>query len=100
MLCPLRALKNWQALRQTEKHAFPLSTRSTSGVRGLGRLAVRPSSSYSTGSPNSNARSYFTGGEPPIEIEEGLRLAAKKSLDRMLEMASGKMGKGDLGPIG
>ncbi len=28
--------------------------------------------------------------EPRIEIEEGLRLAAKKSLDRMLEMASTK----------
>jgi quinolinate synthase len=34
---------------------------------------------------------------PRIEIEEGLRLAAKKSLDRMLEMASGTVGKGDLG---
>ena len=38
--------------------------------------------------------------EPRIEIEEGLRLAAKKSLDRMLEMASGTIGKGDLGPSG
>ncbi len=35
--------------------------------------------------------------EPRIEIEEGLRLAAKKSLDRMLEMASNTVGKGDLG---
>ena len=35
--------------------------------------------------------------EPRIEIEEGMRLAAKKSLDRMLEMASGTVGKGDLG---
>ncbi|MEW9854368.1 quinolinate synthase NadA [Novosphingobium sp. M1R2S20] len=35
--------------------------------------------------------------EPRIEIEEGLRLAAKKSLDRMLELASGTIGKGDLG---
>ncbi|MDE2411275.1 MAG: quinolinate synthase NadA [Sphingomonadales bacterium] len=34
---------------------------------------------------------------PRIEIEEGLRLEAKKSLDRMLEMASGTVGKGDLG---
>jgi quinolinate synthase len=34
---------------------------------------------------------------PRIEIEEGLRLKAKKSLDRMLEMASGSVGKGDLG---
>ena len=34
---------------------------------------------------------------PRIEIEEGLRLAAKRSLDRMLEMASGTVGKGDLG---
>jgi quinolinate synthase len=34
---------------------------------------------------------------PRIEIEEGLRLAAKKSLDRMLEMASGTVGRGDLG---
>ena len=38
--------------------------------------------------------------QPRIEIEEGLRLRAKKSLDRMLEMASGTIGKGDLGPTG
>ncbi|MGJ0237865.1 quinolinate synthase NadA [Novosphingobium fluoreni] len=35
--------------------------------------------------------------EPRIEIDEPLRLAAKKSLDKMLEMASGTIGKGDLG---
>ena len=35
--------------------------------------------------------------EPRIEIEEGLRIAARRSLDRMLEMASGTIGKGDLG---
>ena len=35
--------------------------------------------------------------EPRIEIEEGLRLKAKRSLDRMLEMASGTIGMGDLG---
>ncbi|MDZ4306865.1 quinolinate synthase NadA [Allopontixanthobacter sp.] len=35
--------------------------------------------------------------EPRIEIEEGLRLKAKRSLDRMLEMASGTVGMGDLG---
>ena len=35
--------------------------------------------------------------EPRIEIEEGLRLKAKQSLDKMLEMASGTIGKGDLG---
>jgi quinolinate synthase len=35
--------------------------------------------------------------QPRIEIEEGLRLAAKKSLDKMLEMASGTIGQGDLG---
>jgi quinolinate synthase len=34
---------------------------------------------------------------PRIEIEESLRLKAKRSLDRMLEMASGTIGKGDLG---
>jgi hypothetical protein len=28
--------------------------------------------------------------EPRIEIEEGLKLAAKKSLDRMLEMSAAK----------
>ena len=38
--------------------------------------------------------------EPRIEIEEGLRIRAKRSLDRMLEMASGTIGKGDLGPSG
>ncbi|MFM5884771.1 MAG: quinolinate synthase NadA [Novosphingobium sp.] len=35
--------------------------------------------------------------QPRIEIEEGLRLQAKKSLDRMLDMAAGSVGKGDLG---
>ncbi|MES2302429.1 MAG: quinolinate synthase NadA [Pseudomonadota bacterium] len=35
--------------------------------------------------------------QPRIEIEEPLRLAAKKSLDRMLDMASGTVGMGDLG---
>jgi len=35
--------------------------------------------------------------EPRIEIEESLRLAAKKPLDRMLEMAGGTVGKGDVG---
>ncbi len=36
--------------------------------------------------------------EPRIELDEELRLQAKKSLDRMLEMSSGTVGKGDLGP--
>ena len=35
--------------------------------------------------------------EPRVVIEESLRLAAKKSLDRMLEMAGATVGKGDLG---
>ncbi len=35
--------------------------------------------------------------EPRIEREDGLRLAAKKSLDRMLDMAAGSVGMGDLG---
>jgi quinolinate synthase len=34
---------------------------------------------------------------PQIELDETVRLGAKKSLDRMLEMASGTIGKGDLG---
>ena len=37
--------------------------------------------------------------EPRIEIEEELRLKAKTSLDRMLAMASGTVGLGDLGPV-
>ena len=37
--------------------------------------------------------------EPRIEIEEGLRIQAKKSLDAMLTMASGTVGKGDLGKV-
>ncbi|MDJ0275500.1 quinolinate synthase NadA [Sphingomonas sp. 2R-10] len=36
---------------------------------------------------------------PRIEIEEGLRVRAKVSLDRMLAMASGTVGLGDLGPL-
>lgn len=35
--------------------------------------------------------------QPQIELDEDVRLAAKKSLDRMLEMASKTVGKGDLG---
>ena len=35
--------------------------------------------------------------QPRIEMDEDLRLAAKKSLDKMLEMASSTVGKGDLG---
>ena len=35
--------------------------------------------------------------QPRIEMEESLRLAAKKSLDRMLEMAAHTVGKGDVG---
>jgi quinolinate synthase len=35
--------------------------------------------------------------QPQIVMDEGVRLAAKKSLDRMLEMASNSVGKGDLG---
>jgi quinolinate synthase len=34
---------------------------------------------------------------PQIEMDEAVRVAAKKSLDRMLEMASATVGKGDLG---
>ncbi|MFC4293764.1 quinolinate synthase NadA [Novosphingobium tardum] len=37
--------------------------------------------------------------QPQIVIEEELRLAAKRSLDRMLEMASGTVGLGDLGTM-
>jgi quinolinate synthase len=35
--------------------------------------------------------------EPRIEMEEDLRLAAKKSLDRMLDMAGRTVGQGDVG---
>jgi len=35
--------------------------------------------------------------KPQVQIEEGLRLRAKKSLDAMLAMAAGTVGKGDLG---
>jgi quinolinate synthase len=35
--------------------------------------------------------------QPRIEIEEGLRVRAKRSLDRMLEMAASTVGKGDVG---
>lgn len=34
---------------------------------------------------------------PQIELDEDMRVAAKKSLDRMLEMASATVGQGDLG---
>lgn len=37
--------------------------------------------------------------EPRIELDEELRLKAKRSLDRMLAMASGTVGLGDLGPL-
>jgi quinolinate synthase len=35
--------------------------------------------------------------EPRIELPEDLRLAAKKSLDRMLDMAGRTVGQGDVG---
>ena len=35
--------------------------------------------------------------EPRIELDETLRVAAKKPLDRMLEMAAATVGKGDVG---
>ncbi len=35
---------------------------------------------------------------PRIEIDEELRVKAKKSLDAMLAMASATVGQGDLGP--
>ena len=37
--------------------------------------------------------------EPRIEIEEGLRVRAKDSLDAMLELAKGTVGQGDLGRV-
>jgi quinolinate synthase len=36
--------------------------------------------------------------EPRIEMDEELRLQARKSIDRMMEMASATVGQGDLGP--
>jgi quinolinate synthase len=35
--------------------------------------------------------------EPRVELDEALRLAAKKPLERMLQMAGGTVGKGDVG---
>jgi quinolinate synthase len=37
--------------------------------------------------------------QPRIEMDEDLRVKAKRSLDRMLEMAGGTVGKGDLGSV-
>ncbi|WP_347302063.1 quinolinate synthase NadA [Croceibacterium sp. TMG7-5b_MA50] len=37
---------------------------------------------------------------PRVEIREDLRVQAKRSLDRMLDMASGTIGLGDLGRVG
>ena len=37
--------------------------------------------------------------QPRIEIEEDLRVKAKRSLDAMLEMAKGSVGQGDLGRV-
>ena len=37
---------------------------------------------------------------PRVEIEESLRVGARRSLDRMLDMASGTIGLGDLGRVG
>ena len=36
--------------------------------------------------------------EPRIEMDEDLRLKARQSIDRMMEMASATVGQGDLGP--
>lgn len=37
--------------------------------------------------------------EPRIEVEESVRIAARRSLDRMLQMASGTVGLGDVGRV-
>jgi quinolinate synthase len=37
--------------------------------------------------------------QPQIHVEENIRVAAKRSLDRMLQMASGTIGLGDLGRV-
>ena len=36
---------------------------------------------------------------PQIELDEGVRLGARRSLDRMLEMSANKVGQGDLGAM-
>jgi quinolinate synthase len=36
---------------------------------------------------------------PQIHLDEEVRVAAKRSLDRMLDMSAGKVGYGDLGPM-
>ncbi len=36
---------------------------------------------------------------PQIEMDEGVRVAAKRSLDRMLSMAAGTVGQGDIGAM-
>ncbi|KAJ8139366.1 hypothetical protein OY671_007422 [Metschnikowia pulcherrima] len=48
---------------------------------------------------NTSEKLYLASRDstPRIEIEEDSRLAAKKSLDAMLEMAAGTVGKGDSG---
>ena len=39
--------------------------------------------------------------QPRIELDEETRLAAKRPLDRMLEMAAATVGQGDVGrPLG
>ncbi len=38
--------------------------------------------------------------QPQIELDEDMRVKAKRSLDRMLAMASGTVGQGDLGEMG
>ena len=40
---------------------------------------------------------FSTGLVDGFRLDETLRLQAKKSLDRMLEMASGTVGQGDVG---
>ena len=36
---------------------------------------------------------------PRIELDEATRLAAKRPLDRMLAMAGGSVGRGDVGRV-
>ena len=36
---------------------------------------------------------------PQIELDEGVRVAGKRSLDRMLSMEAGTVGQGDVGAM-
>ena len=109
MIEPTRIYPYLNALKEGKTILFP--TGSTIGLgcdfknqeafnilRSLNNQKIPPSH-WLVVSSVEMLRRYVDDLHPRIEIEENLRVAAKKSLDAMLAMASNSVGHGDIGQI-